>query len=74
MITYKDILNNPRKVRYFPDGIIFIASAVELHGVIGIAAWREDEKPIKRGKHSLLDAVSRDSWLAHLTIVEQGPP
>ena len=70
MITYKDILNKPRKVRYFPDGLVFIASAVEYGGAIGIAAWRVGEKPIKRGKHHLLDSVTRDSWLAHMTIVE----
>jgi hypothetical protein len=69
MVTLEQVVNRVTKVKT-DDGVEFMLSVTKdpQYGVIGCAAWLPDEKPIKRGKHKLIDTISRDSWFLHLEI------
>jgi hypothetical protein len=72
MITLEQVVNRVTRVKT-NDGVEFMLSVTKdpHSGVIACAAWLPDAKPIKRGKHKLINTISRDSWFLHLEIVTQ---
>jgi hypothetical protein len=71
MIRLSDILDSPKRVQHDLDGKEFIASAVGYGGVVAIAAWEIGDKPIRRGRHKMYDAMTRENWFLHLSLVKE---
>ncbi len=84
MIALSDLKHGPRKVRLTAAALDnahytrepFMLSAVECEmdrkpiGAWAIAYWPLGGKPIRKGKHKLMDAGTRDDWFSHLELAE----